>query len=564
MAYTSNPTDEHPVTSNLNQEHGESSYLKACVRFQCKIDAGIIVTIRNELEAYKPSIKLTDNDLLAVCEALCDLNHVSKLDLSHCSVSCNGAYLLCELLRQNKSIIELDLSQNNISDLGAQALSEILQIEGSQLKKLVVHYNAIGKKGALHLAQGLKLNSCLEQLDISNNCLGSYGAKIIRVALMERAMAKKQMLMIGPAPTRPESPEFDLNLNDTEQQESVESVESVGSTKSSVSSSGGRMERVGNRVRNLSITPFDNDDQKTQRRGVSPTRSRSDLRSPYIPNSQLLDQWISGHQLEYMQEQLGLFINFNGNFMKEEVFNSVTHAVGLILAGIASAVLMHDAGHYSILCQVACGIFSFTLMFMYLASSLYHSLVHCTCARHVFHVLDFSSIFLLIAGTYTPILIIGLSHSPFHSLILFILMWSVAIIGVGYSSYADPHDDKWKKLTMLYLAMSYSGLLCAKPIVESFETMAWLLIVGGGAFYTAGVWFIANDAVVPIYHTIWHICVIFGSACHFLCILLYIVPMDVMDRPSIDLTFAHVIDNLFFAIPISRLFFGEGDGHNEL
>merc|ERR1712083_464841 len=152
---------------------------------------------------------------------------------------------------------------------------------------------------------------------------------------------------------------------------------------------------------------------------------------------------------------------------------------------------------YSVLCQVACGIFSFTLFFMYLASTLYHSFVHCTCARHVFHVLDFSAIFLLIAGTYTPILLIGFSHSPFHSLILFIAMWVIAIVGVGYSSYADPHDSKWKKLMILYLAMSYSSLVCAKPFVETFATMAWVLIAAGGAFYTAGVWFIANDAVVP-------------------------------------------------------------------
>jgi len=182
----------------------------------------------------------------------------------------------------------------------------------------------------------------------------------------------------------------------------------------------------------------------------------------------------------------------------------------------------------------------------------------------VFHVLDFSAIFLLIAGTYTPILLIGFSHSPFHSLILFIAMWTIAIVGVGYSSYADPHDAKWKKLMILYLAMSYSSLVCAKPFVETFDTMAWVLIAAGGAFYTAGVWFIANDAVVPIYHTIWHICVIFGSGCHFFCILLYIVPMDVVERPSHDLTFAHIIDNLFFAIPISKLFAGWDGGHFDL
>merc|ERR1719295_146800 len=328
---------------------------------------------------------------------------------------------------------------------------------------------------------------------------------------MERAMAKKAkngMLMIEPAehsedhndhnddvdnesdPMSPVTNEF--NLNDTEQLESTV----VALRKSPEIDDPARALTVS---RNLRVA------MSEQENAVSLSRSRSDLRSPYIPNRQLWSQWISGKQLQYLQESMGLFINFDGNFMKEEVFNSVTHGLGLVLAVIASAILMHDASRYSILCQVACGIFSFTLFFMYLASTLYHSFFHCICVRHVFHVLDFSSIFLLIAGTYTPILLIGFSHSPFHSLILFNAMWSLALFGVGYSSYANPHDAKWKKLMILYVGMSYSGLVCAYPIVATFPTMAWLLILGGGAFYSAGIWFISNDVVVPIYHTICHI-----------------------------------------------------------
>merc|ERR1719295_918808 len=211
---------------------------------------------------------------------------------------------------------------------------------------------------------------------------------------MERAMAKKAkngMLMIEPAehsedhndhnddvdnesdPMSPVTNEF--NLNDTEQLESTV----VALRKSSGIHGVGDGDDPSDPARALTVSRNLQVATSEQEKGVSLSRSRSDLRSPYIPNRQLWSQWISGKQLHYLQESMGLFINFDGNFMKEEVFNSVTHGLGLVLAVIASAILMHDASRYSILCQAACGIFSFTLFFMYLASTLYHSFFHCIC-----------------------------------------------------------------------------------------------------------------------------------------------------------------------------------------
>eukprot|EP01084_Bolivina_argentea_P126621 224165_1 len=528
----------------------ENNYLSACQQYHSRIDSGVIVTIRNELKSYKPSITLEDNDLLAICEAFIDLDHLQSLNLAECMISGNGAYLLCELLRKNKHIQAIDLRYNKISDLGAQALSEILQIEGSQLTQLTLHYNKITERGAFHLAQGLKINTVLEELDISHNSLGSYGAKIIRAALMERSILQTANQLCIASPQHAQIKEF--QLNDTQNQSDDLSSKVSPESKTLVTKD---QKIVKHKDHDEESRCSHDTDEKACTSPMQLRRERSSmLRSPYRPSKQILERWMTPSQLEFLQAQLGIFIKFEGNFFKEEVFNSVTHGLGLLLSIIASIVLMHESSYYSLLCQVASGIFCFTLFFMYLSSTLYHSFTYVPCARHVFSVFDYCSIFLLIAGTYTPVLLVGFNHSPFHSLILFGIMWSVAILGVAYSAYADPHDDKWKKLTVLYLIMSYSSLVCAKPFVQTFATMAWVWIAAGGAFYTAGVWFIANDATVPIFHSIWHICVIFGSACHFFCILWYIVPMDEVERPMHDLTLQHVIDNLFFALPISQLF----------
>jgi len=408
MESTSFVSDHTDLLTQLKTR--ENNYIQSCSKYQCKIDAGAIVCIRNEHHIYKPSIKLSDAELLAICDTLSELDHVQTLNLRDCQITCNGAYLLCQLLHKNKNIQVIDLRFNQIADLGAQALSEMLQIQSTKLKTLILHYNAITQKGAFHIAQGLKLNTSLEELDISHNKIGSYGANVIRAALMERQMLQCNNLKMIEA-----SPQHAFNLNATNNDHNNEMTQSTMNLYG--------VQQHEERLKNPGNSSPEQESEEKASGTTSPVqvrRARSNrLRSPYRPNQQLLQKWVTPAQLSYIQSQLGIFIKFEGNFLKEEVFNSVTHGVGLVLSIIASFILLNVASYHSYLCQIACGIFSFTLFFMYLSSTLYHSCVYQPCARHVFHVLDYSSIFLLIAGTYTPILLIGFRHSPFHSLIVF-------------------------------------------------------------------------------------------------------------------------------------------------
>eukprot|EP01084_Bolivina_argentea_P178570 308641_1 len=115
-------TPDHSYSENINLisqlKQNEDHYIELCKKYECKIDSGVFVTLRNELQSYTPSIKLADNDLLAICEAFRNIDHLRVLNLCRCDISCNGAYLITELLRSNTKIEVIDLRYNKISDLG--------------------------------------------------------------------------------------------------------------------------------------------------------------------------------------------------------------------------------------------------------------------------------------------------------------------------------------------------------------------------------------------------------------------------------------------------------------
>ena len=253
-----------------------------------------------------------------------------------------------------------------------------------------------------------------------------------------------------------------------------------------------------------------------------------------------------------MEEKLQVWINFEGNFLKEEVFNSVTHGLGLLLSFLGSFILVNESSYHSTRCYISCIIYSFTLFFMYLSSTLYHSFSALPLVKSILKVFDYSSIFMLIAGTYTPILVTGLSHSPFHSYILFALMWFFAISGVTLSALLEPDSQAWKMMTVLYLSMSYVFLIAIKPFMDIFDIDALLWILAGGIFYTGGIYFLQRDEMNPILHSVWHIFVLAGSICHYLAILFYVVPMDAVYREYEPLTWTKLIDGLLMDFPVTQ------------
>jgi len=206
----------------------------------------------------------------------------------------------------------------------------------------------------------------------------------------------------------------------------------------------------------------------------------------------------------------------------EEIAHSLTHGLGAVLsiAGLATmvslAALRGNAWHV-----VSCSIFGATLIFLYTASTLYHSVTH-PGAKKVLRILDHSAIFLLIAGTYTPFTLVSLRGG--WGWTLFVLVWGLALVGVVYKITAR---NRFRLLSVvLYVAMGWLVLVAIKPMVTSVAMPGLILLLVGGLSYTLGLIFYAWERL-PYSHAVWHLFVLVGSACHFFAVLLYVIP-----RPS--------------------------------
>ena len=206
-----------------------------------------------------------------------------------------------------------------------------------------------------------------------------------------------------------------------------------------------------------------------------------------------------------------------GQSFGEEIANSISHGVGLLAAVVGAPIVIvgavRDGGAAGI---VGASIFAATVMLLYLASTLYHALPR-NKAKLVFRVLDHSAIFLLIAGTYTPFTL-GALRGPW-GWTLFGLVWGLACAGVLLKVVAGV---RYMPLSMfLYLGMGWLVLIAVKPLWLHVPTWGLFWLVAGGIAYTAGVPFYATDARVRYGHFAWHVCVITGTACHFIAVLLY-------------------------------------------
>lgn len=528
----------------------EEKYLQLCNKYQCRIDSGLLITIRNKLITYTPSIKLSDNDLLSICPILNTAINLKILNFTDCNLSCNGVWLIYNLLMENSSIIAIDLSHNSIKDLGAMAIRQILEINDTQLKKLALDYNQITSNGAQHIALGLKNNTKLENLDLSHNQLSSFGARIIRASLMERESKrlrianKNENVIVQNLEQHEHKMQCSLDSNCIENDSSTDINDNIINEKQQI-----------DRSPSTGYLPLPAMHSITTLNSWSTADQVS---------AQFLHQFISVAQFTLLQQRLQLFINFDGNFLKEEILNCVTHALGICLSILGCILLFVESYGRSNKCRISCLIYSFSIFLMYFSSTLYHSFYSRPYIRQVLRILDYSSVFLLIAGTYTPILLIVFDHSPFHSNIIFCGVWSVAIVGVCYLSVADSRSEsKFTSMVALSLLMPYMSFICAKSFVDITDEMAWKWLVIGGAFFTGGVYFLVNDGTNPMFHTIWHVCVIFGSIAHFMCIYWYIVPLDDVQRPYEPLTFSNIVDNICFGLQVSS-YLWNSEAHDSL
>ena len=198
----------------------------------------------------------------------------------------------------------------------------------------------------------------------------------------------------------------------------------------------------------------------------------------------------------------------------EEIANSVSHGVGLLAALAATPVLVLSAVRHGGAARIAgASVFAAAMVLLYLTSTLYHALPR-NRAKRVFQVLDHAAIFLMIAGTYTPISL-GVLRGTW-GWTLFGLVWSLAIAGVALTAGGGVRYPKLT--TSLYLAMGWLILIAVKPLWLRMPSEGLFWLSAGGIAYTVGVVFYAAKRV-RYSHFIWHLFVITGTSCHYIAVL---------------------------------------------
>ena len=201
----------------------------------------------------------------------------------------------------------------------------------------------------------------------------------------------------------------------------------------------------------------------------------------------------------------------------EEIANSITHGIGAALSLAALVILVVFASIYGDAWRVVSfSIYGTTLFFLYLASTLYHSFTNKRVKRF-FRILDHSSIYLLIAGTYTPVALVPMRGT--WGWTIFGLIWAMAIGGILTKIFTI---KKFKIVSvLLYVAMGWLILIAIKPMLQMVPKGLIIWLVIGGLCYTFGVIFYTIKKI-HYFHFIWHLFVLGGSISHFMGILLYL------------------------------------------
>ena len=201
----------------------------------------------------------------------------------------------------------------------------------------------------------------------------------------------------------------------------------------------------------------------------------------------------------------------------EEIANSISHGIGLIAALVGTLFLvMRAAQHGDAGFIVGTSLFCASMILLYLASTLYHALPTGKVKR-CFRVIEHSAIFILIAGTYTP-LTLGVLRGAFGWTI-FGIVWGLAIAGVALKAiYKTAHPIL---STCLYLLMGWLLVIAVKPLFANMPTAGLFWLIAGGLSYTAGIAFFATDSRLKYGHLIWHLFVMAGTTCHYFLVLWY-------------------------------------------
>lgn len=207
----------------------------------------------------------------------------------------------------------------------------------------------------------------------------------------------------------------------------------------------------------------------------------------------------------------------------EEIFNMTSHitgaAFGLVALVICVGISAYHRDAYAVVSSIIYGI---SIIVLYTMSSIYHGLGSKTNAKKVFQILDHCSIFLLIAGSYTPFcLVMFREHDPSTGWTIFGVIWAMAIIGIILNSI---DIKKYKKISMIcYLAMGWCIIIKANLLPILLEKAGLILLVAGGIAYSFGAILYGLGKKKKYIHSVFHLFVVLGTILQFLCIAFYVI-----------------------------------------
>lgn len=202
----------------------------------------------------------------------------------------------------------------------------------------------------------------------------------------------------------------------------------------------------------------------------------------------------------------------------EEIGNATTHGMGAVLSVLAIVLLIAYASEQNDSLKLISGaVFGSTLFLMYMSSTLYHSMRD-PKLKHVFRIIDHASIYLLIAGSYTPFMLVTLKGPSGWA--IFTVIWSLALSGIIFKMF---FVHKFNRLsTIIYLMMGWMAVIVIKPIYQLLPAGGLACIVAGGLCYTVGVIFYVWERL-KFSHVLWHLFVLAGSIFHFFAVFFYVV-----------------------------------------
>lgn len=205
--------------------------------------------------------------------------------------------------------------------------------------------------------------------------------------------------------------------------------------------------------------------------------------------------------------------------LREELWNALTHGLGAVAALAGGVMLVTLAAIYGDAWQiVGASVYAVTLVLLFVASTLYHSIHHHEVKRRL-KTFDHCAIFLLIAGTYTPFTLVALRGGWGWS--LFGVIWALAVAGVVFKLF---FTGRYERTSLaIYIGMGWLVVLAAVPLVRALPAYTLVLLLCGGLAYTVGTVFYASKRI-PYAHAIWHVFVLVGSICHFAAVYSHVVP----------------------------------------